>query len=123
MPTIAGRPGLYRAQVSFDSAGDWGLEVVTTEADGTSRSGRMVFSVQPTGTTPKVGDAAPASDTPTAQTAAEIAQISTDTNPDPDFYRQSVAQALAAHEPFVLVFATPAFCVSATCGPTLDLVK
>ena len=34
-----------------------------------------------------------------------------------------MAQALAAHKPFVLVFATPAFCKSATCGPTLDVVK
>ncbi len=53
----------------------------------------------------------------------EIAAISTDDNPDPDFYRESVAGALAAHEPFALVFATPAFCTSATCGPTLDMVK
>jgi hypothetical protein len=62
-------------------------------------------------------------DTPTATDAAGIAAISTDVKPDPDFYTTSIADALAAHEPFVVVFATPAFCRSATCGPTLDLVK
>jgi hypothetical protein len=30
---------------------------------------------------------------------------------------------LEAGQPFALVFATPAFCRTATCGPTLDVVK
>jgi hypothetical protein len=83
----------------------------------------MVFSVRETGTTPPIGAQGIPSDTPTASTPDEIATISTDNNPDPDFYRESVADALAAREPFALVFATPAFCTSATCGPTLDMVK
>ena len=52
-----------------------------------------------------------------------MTKISTDTNPDPAFYQTSVADALAAHKPFVLVFATPKFCQTKTCGPTLDKVK
>ena len=43
--------------------------------------------------------------------------------PDPAFYTTSVADALAAHKPFVLVFATPKFCTSQQCGPTLDQFK
>ena len=31
--------------------------------------------------------------------------------------------AIAAHEPFLLVFATPKFCTSGQCGPTLERVK
>ncbi len=31
--------------------------------------------------------------------------------------------ALAANEPFALVFATPAFCQANTCGPTLETIK
>lgn len=116
-------PGLYRAEVNFVSAGQWGVEVVTDEPDGSHRSGRLSFTVRESTTTPPLGAAAPASDTPTAQTAAQIAQISTDTNPDPDFYRLSIDDALANHEPFLLTFATPAFCKSATCGPALDVVK
>jgi 16S rRNA G966 N2-methylase RsmD len=34
-----------------------------------------------------------------------------------------VADALAAGEPFVLAFATPKFCATAQCGPTLDRLK
>ena len=37
--------------------------------------------------------------------------------------RYSVAESLAAHKPFVLVFATPKFCTSRTCGPVVDVVS
>ncbi len=123
LSTIEGRPGLYRAEVDFPSAGEWGLEAIAHEADGSTRTGRMVFPVRQTGTTPAIGAPAISSETPTAQTEAEIAAISTDDDPDPDFYGQSVVEALEAGEPFTLVFATPAFCATAACGPTLDLVK
>ncbi|HZX55706.1 MAG TPA: hypothetical protein VFE86_13550, partial [Ilumatobacteraceae bacterium] len=123
LPTIQGRPGLYRADVTFDAAGDWGLETITTEQDGSHRSGRMIFSVLAQGTTPRIGDQAPTSTTPTATTADEIAHVSTDTHPDPDFYKVSEPDALTQHKPFVIVFATPAFCRTAMCGPTLDIIK
>lgn len=123
MALLEGRPGLYRAPVTFDSAGDWGVEAKTSEADGSQRIGRMVFTVRQTGTTPAIGAQAPPSDTPMADTPTEIAAISTDDDPDTDFYGQSIADAVEANQPFLLVFATPAFCTSATCGPALDVVK
>lgn len=122
-PILEGRPGLYRAQVTFERAGDWGLEAVATDASGAQRTGRMVFSVRETGTTPSIGGRAIASETPIGSTEAEVAAISTDDDPDLDFYRQSVAETLEAGQPFVLVFATPAFCRTATCAPALDVVK
>jgi hypothetical protein len=123
MTTIPQLPGLYRAMVNLDRAGDWGLEVILDPGTPSAKTGRFIFEVQQTSSTPAIGDTVVADDTPTATDAAGIAAISTDTNPDPDFYTTSISGALAAHEPFVLVFATPAFCRSATCGPTLDVVK
>jgi hypothetical protein len=41
--------------------------------------------------------------------------------PDRALLRYSVASSLAAHRPFVLVFATPRFCESRTCGPVVDV--
>ena len=38
-------------------------------------------------------------------------------------YETSEDAALAAKKPFVLIFATPKFCQTATCGPTLDRLK
>jgi hypothetical protein len=72
---------------------------------------------------PAVGAPAPASDTPTlASTGGDLAVLSTDTDPEPELHRLSVAQALAAKEPFVVVFATPKFCQSRACGPVVDVV-
>lgn len=123
LPTIPALPGLYRAMVNFSHAGAWGLEAIQDPGSDRARIGRVVFDVRASATTPAIGAPVQSEDTPTATDAAGIAAISTDAHPDPDFYTTSISGALAAHEPFVVVFATPAFCRSATCGPTLDLVK
>ena len=52
-----------------------------------------------------------------------MAALSTDDEPVIFFYETSVADALAAGDPFLLIFSTPAFCRTATCGPALDIVK
>lgn len=114
--------GLYVADVDFDEAGKWGAEV-NIEGDGLDEQLRTSFEVSKTGTTPAIGAPAPSVDTPTGDEVADLKKISTDPHPDPSFYRKSVKQALADHDPFVLVFATPKFCTSAVCGPTLDQVK
>lgn len=121
---IEGSRGEYVAHTDFPQAGDW-KAVFITEAPGTAQEAIGVsFQVQEDLPVIAVGEKAPASDTPTAADAGgDLGRISTDTNPDPAFYEQSVADAVAQGKPFVLVFATPAFCQSAQCGPTLDLVK
>ena len=71
---------------------------------------------------PAVGDAAPRSETPTLATTT-LERLTTSTRPDPELYRSSVAGALAAEAPFVVVFATPKYCTSRTCGPVVDVVS
>ncbi len=71
---------------------------------------------------PDVGDPAPASDTPTLANAT-VEQLTTADEPDLDLYRSSIAEALAAKEPFVVAFATPKYCTSRTCGPVVDVVS
>jgi hypothetical protein len=115
--------GLYEAIVDFPQAGDWGVEVVATPKGGSPQAVRVTFPVRQQSQTPAIGAAAPLSDTPVLGPGIDIATISSDAHPDPAFYRLSVKQAIAAHEPFVLVFATPKFCTSQVCGPTLDTVK
>jgi hypothetical protein len=116
--------GFYVANVSFPEAGTWGAEFKTAAAGSAAETIRMTFDVATSTPVIRVGEAAPASDTPTAASVnGQLAMISTDTNPDPAFYKISVKDALAAHQPFVLVFATPKFCTTAQCGPTLDRIK
>ncbi|MBA2475623.1 MAG: hypothetical protein H0V40_06685 [Actinobacteria bacterium] len=49
--------------------------------------------------------------------------MTTSTPPDRELLRHSVADTLAAHKPFVVAFATPKFCASRACGPTVDIVE
>jgi hypothetical protein len=71
---------------------------------------------------PATGTEAPASRTPTLETAT-LEELSTSRVPDPELHRSSVAGALADGAPFVLAFATPKYCTSRTCGPVVDVVS
>jgi len=116
--------GFYVADASFSEAGTWGAQFTTAVDGGTPETIRMTFDVATTSPVVRVGQAAPSTDTPTSASAGgNLARISSDASPDPAFYKVSVKDALAAHRPFVLVFATPRFCTSAQCGPTLDRIK
>ena len=124
MWTIEGSVGQYYLNTEFPASGDW-KAVFSTSAPGKPAENIGVgFQVQDDLPLINVGEPAPASDNPVASdVGGDLKQISTDPNPDPKFYQLSVKDALAQHKPFVLVFATPAFCQSRTCGPALDRVK
>jgi hypothetical protein len=114
--------GLYKSRVRFDSPGKWGAEV-TVNGGGLNETVRASFDVSRTSSTPPLGSRPPASHTPTGSDVARLSAISTDDDPTPRFYDLSIAQALEAGRPSVVVFATPKFCSSAACGPTLDVVE
>jgi hypothetical protein len=106
------RPGKY-----------WLLAVPAGMSKPVAALANLIVPPRRTGA-PWVGDRAIPSRTPTlASTGGKLAALSTATHPDPRLYRTSVAGALAAHEPFVLTFATPRFCSSRTCGPVVDVVS
>jgi hypothetical protein len=121
---IEGAVGIYAAHVAFPEAGRFGAEFTTAVAGGAPTTLRMTFDVQPTTTVLRVGDKAPATKTPTlADVGGDPKKLSTDPTPDPALYETSIDKALADHEPIAVIFATPKFCTSAQCGPTLDRVK
>ena len=122
--TIEGERGMYAVNVDLPEAGLWGAEF-TTEAPGSpAETVRLTFTVRDSTPTVAVGEKAPASKNPTlADVGGNAAKISTDPHPDPAFYTTSVADALAAKKPFMVIFATPKFCKTAQCGPTLERFK
>jgi len=120
--SVPGQRGVYVGNVEFSAQGEWGAEV-DLSGGGVDENLLASFEVRKESSTPSIGEAVPASETLTADDAKDLAEISTDDDPDPKFYELSVADALKESEPFVVAFATPKFCTSATCGPTLDIVK
>lgn len=121
---IEGQQGLYVTTVTFPDAGRWGTRFEATFADGQVKTVRGDYDVAESGTTPAIGAPAPSVDTPTASdVGGDLAMLSSDQSPDPRFYETSIADALAAGGPFVVAFATPAFCETRLCGPTLETVK
>jgi hypothetical protein len=121
--------GVYRAQgVRFDKPGTWQVTVSVT-IGGRPRLARAAFTVAKASTVPAPGDPAPATDNPIAGTAG-VAPRSIDSRgddntpiPDPELHSTSIAAALAAHRPLMVVVSTPTYCESRFCGPITDSVQ
>ena len=121
---IEGVNGVYVGHTTFPSAGQWSADFTTAAPDAPTQTTTFRFDVRDKLEVVSPGDAAPSVKTPTlADVGGDVTKISTDTAPVKRFYETSEAAALAAKKPFVLIFATPKFCKSATCGPTLDKLK
>jgi hypothetical protein len=114
-------PGLYVARLSVSRAGKY--LVVAEPIGGRPIQAFGSLLVKHVTTSPPIGSKAFPSRTPTlASEHGNLAKLTTRVPPDTALVRYSVADSLAAHKPFVLVFATPRFCESRTCGPVVDVL-
>ena len=118
--------GVYSAQAGFDRAGFWQVEV-TAPVAGKDRKAVAAFAVNEKHAVPAPGEAA----LPTvnhvlgsaeAPPAAIDSRAATGEVPDAALHQTTIAAALAARRPTVVVFATPVYCQSQFCGPVTDMV-
>ncbi|MYI83440.1 MAG: hypothetical protein F4056_09220 [Chloroflexi bacterium] len=114
--------GLYVGELEFDQAGEWLLEVSLPRPDGSLAVLSFPAEVAERTLAPDVGDPAPASLNRTLDDVESIYQLSTGAEPDPALYELTVAEALEAARPFVIVFASPGFCTNALCGPQAEIL-
>lgn len=112
-------PMFYSVNVEFPRPGVWWLVV---EPEGRRMQATGVAQVRQTSASPAIGTKAYPSRNPTLADAP-AASITTSRPPDTPLLRYSIADSLKAHAPFVVVFATPAFCQSRTCGPAVEVVN
>lgn len=98
-----------------------GKQWIVVEPVKTDFQGFQILDVKAKPVAVAVGDRAPASRNPTLATAPAN-RITTARPPDVGLLKYSVADSLAAKVPFVVAFATPSFCQSRTCGPTVDVM-
>ena len=117
-----GSRGAYSADMDFILPGLWELELLL-QVKGDEHIGRLKLDIAEKLPVPSRGDVPPQSMTPTLYDVKELAFLTTDFSPDPDLYKISLVDALQDSKPDVIVFSSPAFCTSPTCGPQVDTLS
>jgi hypothetical protein len=116
--------GLYVAEATFDQPGDWNVLAKVDKGDGQPvYLNPMRFTVLEKAVTPAVGSPAPPSANLTVRDQPDLKKLTSDYAPDAALYQMTITEALAAKKPFVVLFATPGYCQTATCGPNIQVIK
>jgi hypothetical protein len=114
--------GLYVAHLRLDTVGQWVAQITVHRPGGATVDLAAPFQVLSAESVPAVGQAAPRSQNQTLRDVPDASYIDSGSPPD-DMHSISIADAIAQHRPTLVVFATPAFCESATCGPQVHAVQ
>lgn len=116
--TIPDVVGLYAFHVDIPGPATYQLTIDAGELGGLAPIGFVAVDdpVQVA-----VGEEAPLSQTRTLDDAA-MEDLTSDPTPVESFYEMTVAEAVQSGSS-VLIFATPAWCTSQSCGPMLDQVQ
>lgn len=117
-----GPRGTFVVYPTFDGAGKWGLEVLAQRPNRPVEAQRIGLDVAEKGSAPMIGAPAPKTKTPTAAEVADLKTITSDAEPEARFYQMSVDQAVTSGKPSLIMFATPGFCETAVCGPSIEVL-
>ena len=112
--------GVYYVNAEFDEPGTWGIGVSLGDKPDEKTEMRVPFTVKPKSEAPSIGDRAIVVNNPVAG-EKPLKQIHTGSDEDPQFHSTSIANAISSGKPSVIAFATPSFCRTRTCGPSLQV--
>ena len=111
---------VYVATFDFPVAGNYGVKIDTVIA-GQSAQSNLQLTVSERAIAPKIGDLAIAAKTLTTTSVADPKELSSSAVTEPSLYATSLDDALAARKPIAVLFATPGFCRTAVCGPSVTV--
>ncbi|MEO6712454.1 MAG: hypothetical protein ABIM89_03380 [Mycobacteriales bacterium] len=114
--------GLYVADLSIPSAGEWLVGVTARRKDGTVYGGGVTIDVVATSPSPVAGQPAISVVTPTTADPGGADPLCSNSPPCP-MHEISLDAALKNGKPTVLTIAAPAYCATETCGPVVRLVS
>ncbi len=121
--------GVYGApDVTFDRPGFWQVSASAT-IEGKPKKTTAAFEVLERSPIPAPGDPAPRTENPVAggggvDLSSIDSRASSDAPiPDPELHATTVAAALDAKRPLMVVVSTPTYCQSRFCGPITDSVS
>ncbi len=96
--------------------------MTATIADVTYDPSAIGFLVLEESASVALGAPAPLSETLTLDDVEDVVEIDTSNPPIPEMHSMTIAEAVTSGRPSVIIFASPAFCLSRICGPTKDVV-
>jgi len=118
-----GNRGLYTTILNFDHIGEWQADIdILSIEDGHTKIS-LNFNVDRTTDAPNVGDIAIPSSNRTIEDVVDIKELTTGSLRDKDLYAITIANSLESNIPSVVVFASPAFCTNAVCGPQVEVLQ
>lgn len=112
------KQGIFSVNALLNEPGAWQLY---TSAGGKEID--LAFTVAEQSTAPGLGDDIPTVATPTTHAPLDASLLCTRFEGNCEFHDHSVPELLATSKPFIVLFATPARCQSAYCGPVLELTR
>jgi hypothetical protein len=111
----------YVSNVQFDRPGEWRVVAVVEQDSGAAASLLPSVEVNENRGIPDVGTVPPKIETPTVRDVGDISEIETRLPPD-TMHSESLDEVLG-EKATVLLFATPALCMSRVCGPMVDIAE
>ncbi|WP_157965392.1 hypothetical protein [Euzebya rosea] len=112
--------GLYVVRLDLPVAGAIPLAAVTS--DGAAGQTALRVADPETATVPAAGDTAPVVATPTTEDLLGFERLCT-LYPPCGMHKNSFDSLIADGRPVMLSIATPGFCETAICGPTVEVVE
>ena len=122
-PFPYGTRGIHVAYLNFDEPGTWGVEASVPQPDGSIVKLEVVMEVHERTMSVDIGEVPPLSRSRTVEEVDDIADLTTGSMRDENLYQISVGDALQNGKPTVIVFASPAFCTNAVCGPQVEVLS
>lgn len=114
--------GSYVAWPNFQHTGDWKANIQLNN-NGITDHLELLFHVSESGKTPSIGSRAITSKTKTLEDVDHYNDLTTTTNINKSLYSISLDDALKKNQPIVIVFFSPAFCKTKSCGPQIDVLS
>ena len=114
--------GSYVTEINFDRPGPWRLDISLGHEDRVVNTQAKVEVVEG-GPVPVIGSVPPLSRNKTLDSVGPVEKLTTHFTPDPELYQSTIEEAAVSGKPTVVVFASPAFCTSPTCGPQTDALS
>lgn len=109
-------------KVIFNAPGTWIARFAANDTNGQRLSVEdAAFTVLEVPETPAIGDPIPSTQNLTIHDVDDVTEIDSHVPPD-NMHTMTIAQALNERSPFVIVWSSPSFCGSRTCGPVTDVV-